>query len=44
MHLVFKFAFEKFDYPKAAAVSVIISFILVILTAAYFKLSKRQDA
>jgi multiple sugar transport system permease protein len=44
MQLVFKFAFINFDYPKAAAVSVIISFILVILTAAYFKISKRQDA
>jgi multiple sugar transport system permease protein len=44
MHLVFKFAFERFDYPKAAAVSVIISLILVVLTALYFKLSKRQDA
>jgi multiple sugar transport system permease protein len=44
MHLVFKFAFERFDYPKAAAVSVVISLILVILTAAYFKISKRQDA
>jgi multiple sugar transport system permease protein len=43
MHLVFKFAFERFDYPKASAVSVIISLILVILTAAYFKISKRQD-
>jgi len=44
MHLVFKFAFERFDYPKAAAVSVIISLILVVLTVAYFKISKRQDA
>jgi multiple sugar transport system permease protein len=44
MHLVYKFAFERFDYPKAAAVSVIISLILVVLTAAYFKISKRQDA
>ena len=43
MHLVFKFAFERFDYPKAAAVSVIISLILVVLTAVYFKISKRQD-
>jgi multiple sugar transport system permease protein len=44
MQLVFKFAFERFDYPRAAAVSVIISFILVILTVVYFKISKRQDA
>jgi multiple sugar transport system permease protein len=44
MHLVFKFAFEKFDYPKAAAVSVIISIMLVALTALYFKINKRHDA
>jgi len=43
MQLVFRFAFERFDYPKAAAVSVIISIILVILTALYFKLNKRKD-
>jgi len=43
MQLVFKFAFERFDYPKAAAVSVIISVILVILTALYFKINKRKD-
>ena len=44
MHLVFKFAFERFDYPRAAAVSVIICIVLVILTALYFKISKRQDS
>jgi len=43
MQLVFKFAFERFDYPKAAAVSVIISIILVVLTALYFKINKRKD-
>ena len=44
MHLVFKFAFERFDYPRAAAVSVIISVILIILTALYFKVNKRVDS
>jgi multiple sugar transport system permease protein len=44
MHLVFKFAFERFDYPKATAVSVIISIILVVLTLLYFKISKSQDS
>jgi multiple sugar transport system permease protein len=44
MHLVFKFAFEKFDYPKAAAVSVIISIILIALTALYFRINKRRDS
>ncbi|MCL2128212.1 MAG: sugar ABC transporter permease, partial [Treponema sp.] len=43
MHLVFKFAFEKFDYPRAAAVSVIISLILLALTLLYFKINKRRD-
>jgi multiple sugar transport system permease protein len=43
MHLVYKFAFERFDYPKATSVSVIISIILVILTLLYFKISKRQE-
>jgi len=43
MQLVFKYAFEKFDYPKAAAVSVIISIFLIILTAVYNKFSKVQD-
>jgi len=43
MQLVFKFAFERFDYPRAAAVSVIISIILVILTAFYFKINKKKD-
>ena len=44
MQLVFKFAFERFNYPYAAAVSVIISIILIILTLLYFKLNKRQDS
>jgi multiple sugar transport system permease protein len=43
MQLVYKFAFEKYDYPKAAAVSVIISLILVVLTAAYSALNKEKD-
>lgn len=43
MQLVFKYAFEKFDYPKAAAVSVIISLFLITLTAVYNKFTKKQD-
>lgn len=43
MQLVFKYAFEKFDYPKAAAVSVIISIFLITLTAIYNKFNKVQD-
>lgn len=44
MQLVFKYAFEKFDYPKAAAVSVIISIFLITLTAIYNKFNKARDA
>jgi multiple sugar transport system permease protein len=44
MQLVFKFAFERFDYPKAASVSVTICLMLAVLTILYFKLNKRQDA
>ncbi|NLJ10058.1 MAG: sugar ABC transporter permease [Treponema sp.] len=43
MQLVFKYAFEKYDYPKAAAVSVIVSTILVILTSLYSKLNKAKE-
>ncbi len=43
MQLVFRYAFQQFDYPKAAAVSVIISLILAVLTALSFKLNKVQD-
>jgi multiple sugar transport system permease protein len=43
MQLVFKFAFERFDYPKAASVSVIICLILAVLTVLYFKINKRKD-
>lgn len=43
MQLVFKYAFEKFDYPKAAAVSVIISLFLIILTIVYNKINKEKD-
>jgi multiple sugar transport system permease protein len=43
MQLVFKFAFERFDYPKAASISVIISIILMILTVLYFRINKRRE-
>ncbi len=44
MQLVFKYAFQDFNYPGAAALSVIICFILVILTAVYFKVTKFKEA
>lgn len=43
MLLVYKYAFEKFDYPKAASVSVIIALVLIILTALYNKLVKESE-
>jgi multiple sugar transport system permease protein len=43
MQLVFKFAFDQFNYPRASAVSVIISLILIALTALYFKLNKPNE-
>jgi multiple sugar transport system permease protein len=43
MQLVFRYAFDKFDYPKAAAVSVIISVALVTLTLIYNKVNKPRD-
>ena len=44
MQLVFKFAFERFDYPKAASVSVIICLILAAMTLLYFKMNKRNES
>ncbi len=43
MLLVYKYAFEKFDYPKAASISVIIALILILLTAVYNKLVKENE-
>ena len=43
MQLMYRFAFEKYDYPKASAVAVIICIILSILTVAYNKLNKQRD-
>lgn len=44
MQLVFKYAFQDFNYPAAAALSVIICFILVILTAVYFRVTKSKES
>lgn len=43
MQLMYRFAFEKYDYPKASAVAVIICIILSVLTVAYNKLNKKKD-
>lgn len=43
MQLVFRYAFEDFNYPMAAALSVIISVILMVMTVVYFKLAKTDS-
>jgi multiple sugar transport system permease protein len=43
MQLMYRFAFEKYDYPKASAIAVIICVILAFLTVAYNKLNKKKD-
>lgn len=43
MQLVFRFAFEKYDYPKASAVSVIICIFLITLTVIYNKFNKVKE-
>lgn len=43
MLLVYKYAFEKFDYSKAAAVSVFIAALLIIFTALYNKIVKEEE-
>ena len=44
MQVVYRYAFEHIDYPHAAAMSVIISIILIALTLLYNKISKPLDA
>ncbi|MDR3193231.1 MAG: sugar ABC transporter permease [Treponema sp.] len=43
MQLVYRFAFERFEYPQGTTVSVIVCLILAVLTVLYFKITKRQD-
>ena len=43
MLMVYNYAFKDFNYPKAAALSVLISIILVLLTVVYFALTKSKD-
>ena len=44
MQLVFRYAFEKFDYSRASAVSVLISLALVALTLLYNRVNRGRDA
>ncbi|MDL2300655.1 sugar ABC transporter permease [Clostridiaceae bacterium OttesenSCG-928-D20] len=43
MQLVYTYAFQDFNYAMAAALSVLICFILVILTIIYFALTRKID-
>ncbi len=43
MQLVFRYAFDKFDYAKASAMSVMISIVLITLTLVYNRINKPKD-
>jgi multiple sugar transport system permease protein len=43
MELVYNLAFGKFDFPKAAAIGVLMSVFLITITIIYNKLVKVQD-
>lgn len=43
MLLVYKYAFTKYDYPNAAALSVVICLVLILLSGLYMKLTKSRD-
>lgn len=43
MQLVYKYAFQDYNYPMAAALSVMICAVLVVLTVVYFKVTKNID-
>lgn len=41
MQLVYRFAFEQFKYSMAAALSVLICLVLLVLTVVYFRLTRK---
>jgi multiple sugar transport system permease protein len=43
MQLVFRYAFEYYDYSRASAVSVMVGIVLITLTLLYNKLNKKLD-
>jgi multiple sugar transport system permease protein len=43
MQLVYNYAFRDFNYPAAAALSVMMCIILVVLSGLYFKLTKSKE-
>lgn len=40
MQLVYKYAFQDFNYPMAAALSVLICIVLIFLTMIYFRITR----
>lgn len=43
MLLVYRYAFRDYNYPCAAALSVIISIVLILLSGLYMKLTKKKE-
>lgn len=43
MLLVYKYAFRNYDYPNAAALSVIICIVLILLSGLYMKLTRKRN-
>jgi multiple sugar transport system permease protein len=43
MMQVFRYAFDQFNFPKAAAVSVLICLVLSVFTALYFIVTGRRE-
>lgn len=43
MQLVYRYAFEKFEYSRASAVSVIVAVALILLTLVYNRVNKEKD-
>lgn len=44
MQLVYNYAFRDFNYPMAAALSVIICIVLVVLSGLYFRMTKSKES
>jgi len=43
MQLVYNYAFRDFNYPMAAALSVMMSIVLIILSGLYFKFTASKE-
>ncbi|WP_313128801.1 carbohydrate ABC transporter permease [Anaerocolumna sp.] len=43
MHLVYNYAFRDFNYPMAAALSVMMGIVLIILSGLYFKITASKE-